>query len=358
MLGVFMVGGANCVADRLSAMAIRSRVLRPLRILRDYCLLTAGLARYSVEGTTPAWAYQSLVRLFCATAGRANQHAHGVVSFARRPYQIDGPSLVVDDADFDSGLSALRRDGYFVFPRKLPEDLCARLEQLARTHTTRIHPSLPKAEGRYDERMPDTETMRLNEKDLIADPDVRMLMGDPGFVRLAQSYLGPRPRIDHIGMWWSIARTGDASLEGAQEYHFDLDRIRFVQFFVYLTDCGTDDGPHCFVRGSHRPGVAPLDLLGRGYARIPDADIAARFPREDIVEICGSRGTVFAVDTLAFHKGKPPRRHDRLVLQIVMCDSLFGANKPRLPVSVSGNDPLATLGRRHPDFVSRFETVS
>lgn len=339
-------------------MAFRSPIKRPLRILRDYCLLTAGLARYSVAGTTPAWAYQSLVRLFCATSGRANQHAHGLVTFARRPYGVKGPSLVVDDAGFETALHALQRDGFFVFPRKLPEELCARLERLARSHSTRIHPPTPKSDGLYEERAPETETMRLHEKDLISDPDVRSLMGDPGLVRLAEAYLGPRPRIDHIGMWWSVARSGGPSKEGAQEYHFDLDRIRFVQFFVYLTDCGSEDGPHCFVRGTHRPGVAPLDLLGRGYARIPDADIVARFPKQDILEICGTRGTVFAVDTLAFHKGKPPTRHDRLVLQIVMCDSLFGANKPRLPVSLAGDDPLATIGRQHPDFVSRFEKVS
>lgn len=332
--------------------------MQPIRILRDYCLLTAGLARYSVGGTTPPWAYQSLVRLFCATAGRANQHAHGLVTFGRRPYRVTGTSRVVDDDDFGAALQGLRRDGFHVFKKKLPEELCARLESFSRTHRARIHPPTPKAEGLYDERAPDTETMRLQEKDLIADPDVRSLVADPGLVRLAEAYLGPRPRIDHIGMWWSIARRGGPSLEGAQEYHFDLDRIRFVQFFVYLTDCGSDDGPHCFVRGSHRPGVAPLDLLRRGYARIPDADIQARFPREDILEICGTRGTVFAVDTLAFHKGKPPTRHDRLVLQIVMCDSLFGANKPRLPVSVAGDDALARIGRDHPDFVSRFETVA
>lgn len=324
--------------------------------INEYLKLSAGLVSFKLSGKTPDWAYQSLISLFCRTGGRANQQINKILTLGRSRYNLQDEPNIIEPSEAKFALDALNSDGFYIFKKKLPESMCAELEALARTAKVTIHPCAPHSSGFYRDKRPDTETMRLNETDLLADPTVRSIVGDAGLISLAQDYLGPQPRLDHVGMWWSIARQGDPSKEGAQEYHFDLDRIRFVQFFVYLTDCETNDGPHCFVRGTHRPERTSRELLARGYARIPDEDVRERFPADDLVEITGSRGTIFAVDTLAFHKGKQPTNHDRLVLQIVMCSSLFGANKPAHKVSIAQADALSRAASSCPRYLDRFET--
>jgi hypothetical protein len=326
-----------------------------IKKLKPYKTLLKGFQEYRKKGTTSEDAYQALVKVFCTSGGRVNRLLNFFITRARRPYKIAGESLVLDAKELKEALQRLNEDGYYIFKKRLCQNVCDKLTNFAKTTQTKVHPPGSTDTALYAEKSPLTETMRLPESQLLKNNEIRNWICDPGLVRLAQDYLGAQPRIDHIGMWWSIARNGDPSKEGAQEYHFDLDRIRFLQIFVYLTDCGTNDGPHCFVRGTHRPSKKTANLLKRGYARIPDSDIGNVYPKKDAIEILGERGTVFAVDTTAFHKGKKPVRHDRLVLQTVFCSSLFGANKPKLEVSLQNRDSLARFALEHPEFLERFQ---
>jgi len=323
--------------------------------IRAYFYLLNGLLEYSKTGTTTESAYQALINVFCRTGGRANRILNYLITKVRNPYAVQGESKIIENVEISKAIKHLQKDGYYIFNNKISPELCEKLTEFAKTAPTVAHPSEGSKFSLYSEKTSKTETMRVPESELLKDNNIRSWICDPGLVRLAQLYLGPKPRIDHVGMWWSIARDGDPSKEGAQEYHFDLDRIRFLQIFVYLTDCGTNDGPHCFVRGTHRPSKKTSNLLKRGYARIPDSDIENTYPKEDAIEILGERGTVFAVDTTAFHKGKKPVSHDRLVLQAVFCSSLFGANKPRLDVSLQNADSLSRFAMDHPEFLERFE---
>ena len=65
-----------------------------------------------------------------------------------------------------------------------------------------------------------------------------------------------------------------ASSEAAQLFHFDMDRIRFLKVFIYLTDVGTENGPHVYVRGSHR-SKPPAFFRDR---RFSDAEVKRAFP--------------------------------------------------------------------------------
>ena len=323
--------------------------------IRPYFYLLNGLLEYSKTGTTTENAYQALINVFCRTGGRANRILNYFITKVRNPYTVQGESKIIENAEISKAIKHLQKDGYYIFNKKISPELCEKLTEFAKTAPTVAHPSEGSKFSLYSEKTSKTETMRVPESELLKDNNIRSWICDPGLVRLAQLYLGPQPRIDHVGMWWSVARSGDPSKEGAQEYHFDLDRIRFIQIFVYLTDCNTNDGPHCFVRGTHRPSKQTSVLLKRGYARIPDFDIQKAYPQDDIIEILGSKGTVFAVDTTAFHKGKKPENKDRLVLQTVYCSSLFGANKPKTGVFLRGHDNLSGFYKKHPPFMKRYQ---
>ncbi len=114
--------------------------------------------------------------------------------------------------------------------------------------------------------------------------------------------------------------------------------------FVYLTDVDTDNGPHCFVRGSHR--TKPGRLLSDG--RKSDEQILATYSPEDVVEITGGRGTIIAADTRGFHKGKDLVRGERLILQFEFATSMFGAEYPRIRMTPGVSAEMLRARREKP----------
>jgi hypothetical protein len=150
-------------------------------------------------------------------------------------------------------------------------------------------------------------------------------MADPGFLAIAERYLGMLPAFSEVGMWWSPAIRINSNSDAAQEYHFDFNAPpAWLKLFVYLTPVGPDNGPHNYVRGSHRAGNGPrASLLREGYVRISDEKIASAFGPENIISIEGGRGTVFVADTRGFHKGKAPISGHRLLLEFLYAPPFF-----------------------------------
>lgn len=143
---------------------------------------------------------------------------------------------------------------------------------------------------------------------ILQCPEVLALANHPTIVDTAAGYLGCKPTISNISIWWSFP--ADGSAQEAENFHRDVDEWRFVKFFLYLTDVDADAGPHCFVRGSHR---ASKFLRIR---RISDDEVGRGFPEEDMLCIQGCAGDGFLEDTFGLHKGQPPNRTRRLLFQV------------------------------------------
>ena len=149
---------------------------------------------------------------------------------------------------------------------------------------------------------------RYETAHLLRSPDIVAIANHPELLAAAAAYLGCKPTISSLSVWWSLP--ADGSAQEAENYHRDVDEWRFVKLFVYLSDVDEDAGPHCFVRGSHRhPGFLRI-------RRIPDPEVEAAFRPEDQLKIQGRTGDAFLEDTFGLHKGQPPRQRRRLLLQV------------------------------------------
>ena len=116
-----------------------------------------------------------------------------------------------------------------------------------------------------------------------------------------------------------------------------MDRIKWLKIFFYVNDVAPENGPHCYIKYSHKPGNKPKELLKRGYKRIPDEDLEKYYKQEDFVELCGEAGSIIAGDTKCWHKGKHLTKGHRLVMQFEYTSSLFGSNYPKLIVNKSSD---------------------
>jgi hypothetical protein len=350
-------------------MALAASVGRIRRVLGQaleaaaYAAMVAiGFGCYLVTEKTPMFAHQSMIRLFCLTSGRSNDWISTLIGFFKRAYRFGTPAGVIaemsDPTVRDRAVRALRESGYYLFEQRLSGDMCDRLLRYAMTQPCELgqmddQQHADQREAVYVRGKPQAVRYNFKTNDLLRNPDVQNLIADLSFADLAQSYLGARPIIDALSMWWLTDYSDQPDAQAAQFFHFDMDRPKWLKIFIYLTDVYSDNGPHSFVMGSHKSGGIPRDLLKKRYARLSDEEVARCYDKTEIKEIVAPRGAILAEDTRGLHKGKIVSRGDRLMLQIQFSNSLFGARYPKVSM---GGDLTPNLRDRIRDYPALYST--
>lgn len=301
-----------------------------LRFVLDMLSVCRGVIGYCLGNLMSQNVRMAIMRLHCTTNARSSDFLASLLrtfSQKRRPSDAVGVIGELSVRQQDAIVSAIARDGYYVFEGAMPAEWCGQLEKLARETPAML-------EGRgassgslalFDPANPESKTYRLREKDIVANVDVQKLMADAAILAIAERYIGAIPRLSMVNLWWSATFGEKPGSDAAQEFHFDFDPPpKWLLFFVYLVDVDATNGPHVFVRGSHISGnPAAAKLLRRSYVRIPDDDIEMAFGSKNVVEIHGCRGTILAVDTRGFHKGKLLTSGHRLMMQLTFSYPLF-----------------------------------
>jgi len=305
-------------------------VLDLLKIVYIAVRVIIAVVGFAVTKRTPFYPYLGMRRLHVLSRGVSTRILASILSAERRsePTETTGGILgTLEPVEAKRLAQRIRQDGFVVFESPLDPQLCDELERFARTTEARLTPPLPGGETIvYDPTDPRATRYDFSEQQLLRFPPVQRIAVDPSVRAVAQAYLQATPVNDMVAMWWTVAH-GGVSSEAAQMFHYDLDRPRFLKFFIYLTDVTSDTGPHVFVRGTHHGRPDPF----YEDRRFTDEEVADVFPDEAVTELAGPRGTIMAVDTSGLHKGKHPGTGDRLVFQMEFSVSLFGVDYETLP---------------------------
>jgi hypothetical protein len=311
------------------------------RHIADMGAVLAGLYEYKRTGDVSPERRRSLLNLHCRTNGNFTDRLATLVRAMRPPRKAGAVAGVLGNlsVEMQEGIVAdLARDGYYVFDKRLSQQLCDEIAVFAsRTPCAVEGLGARRAERvQFNPDRPISKTYRIVESDVVANHAVHHLMADQSLLAIAEMYLKTLPILSMMNLWWSATFGDRPGADAAQEFHFDFDPPPiWLLFFIYLTDVAPENGPHVFVRGSHAAGHAAAGpLLARGYARISDEEIEEAFGRENVIELCGKRGTIMAVDTRGFHKGKMLTCGHRLMMQLTYsCPPYSGAHgrKVELP---------------------------
>jgi Phytanoyl-CoA dioxygenase (PhyH) len=196
------------------------------------------------------------------------------------------------------------------------------------------------------------------EATLLACLELGQLAVDPLFYHVASQYLGVEPVLSYITAWISKPHPNDAATlsQSAQLFHTDMSNPSFLKVFIYLNDVGEKNGPHCLVPGTHKNKATELWRDGR----INDEEMATYYPKSTWDYQVGEAGSVFFVDTKAFHKGVPLIEGERHLAQFYYVDTLFGEHAPLSPESPAF-DPSrfgASIQDYSPRFLSRYALAS
>jgi hypothetical protein len=224
----------------------------------------------------------------------------------------------LDEGGVEEATKALRNDGFYVLPWKISPDW---LDAITKKAMTLDVVGVRGNDIQKPESIQPTQAVyHHHPQDLAILQEVKELALDPGISRIATVYFECEPVIDCVSAWWTFPLGGAADPDAAQLYHYDLDRIRWLQVFVYLTDVDKLSGPHAFIRGSHRTIGSKISRDDRHS----DDEVFSMYPRIDEVVFVAPRGTVILEDTLGFHKGLPAVAKHRFMFELELSVNHFG----------------------------------
>jgi hypothetical protein len=351
------LGHTSLALGRRLAETPRELSRRLLEASRLMCRFYSSYTRYCRTGVVPPDAPVILPAVYMLTNGRLTDHLAARLARRLPPVEetcgVDGVMPALSGAERNTVLKNLRRDGVHIFDRPLDPGLCDELVEFAsRTpcmpsgdHLPSGHPRIP-----FNPLNPVATTYWFDPQTLAEAAPVQRLLTDPTILKVAQAYLGMEPILNIYTMWWSTAFKRKADSRSAQLFHFDLSRVRFLKVFIYLMDVGEQNGPHVYVRATHRRKVRPLVKDGR----ISDQEMFSYYPRDRAVTVTGPKGTVFAADTAGFHKGLPVVAGTRLIFQLEYVSDRFGPSEPMVEMSRHFGDAFRAVRQRHPRLLCRF----
>lgn len=267
-------------------------------------------------------------KTFAATAGISNDFLSFFISMKKEKLNIENlpKQKIISPNEEEDFLKNMNNNGYYVFKEKIPENVVKKL-------TDKIEELLPlKLDFEKNKYVDDVEFPKeisspkyeYKIEELLNEEIVINLISDSKLVELAKKYLKSDPICDLIACWWSFPFNNDNSSlarnKAAQMYHFDMDRIKFIKFFIYLTDVDMLNGPHCYVENSHKDLYFDFQRDGR----FSDQEVIANYGNEKMKSIVGEKGSLIAVDTRGLHKGLELKEGKRLLFQIQYTNSLYG----------------------------------
>jgi hypothetical protein len=332
--------------------------------IKSSFIIFYGIIFYIFAKRTPYRVILNFVRLFCLTRGKSNDFLTKIVPlFCRNKLIIKEQEECICPeilgSNKESIISDFKTKGYCVFNKKLSDSLLNELVNFAHTKPFKLRQIYGQTQDRaseaiYSPEKPNSIVYDAKLEELINCKAVQKLLCDPSLLRLAELYLGAPPIIDYPAMWWLTSYSKIPDEEAAQMFHFDLERIRWIKIFIYLTDVNEENGPHVFIEGTHKSGVIPWSLLKKGYVRLSDDLVKAEMPHFKWKEFIADKGTIFAEDTIGLHKGGSVKSGSRLLLQFQFCNSLFANNLPRIPMPKDPIPEFAECMKLNPKVFSGF----
>ena len=151
------------------------------------------------------------------------------------------------------------------------------------------------------------------------------------------------PKLIDVTAWYTLPeKNGDEIIEenkqyDAQIWHRDVDKLRDIKIFTYLTDVDDfDDGPFQILDGTHKWSFKKFNYHNKNNYRILSKNIPSNL-NDKKISFFGAKGNNFVVNTRCLHRGTNVKRNYRLVLELFFSNSFFGKHnkfnifsKPRL----------------------------
>ncbi|MEX5588368.1 phytanoyl-CoA dioxygenase family protein [Pseudomonas urmiensis] len=218
------------------------------------------------------------------------------------------PPIATQATSYSEGVSQLQTRGYTMLDDLVsPEQVKAMVEYFA--HKL-VYDRWNQDGGMFDPMQPPAEchTAPFTNTDIVHSPHAIQWANHPKVLEIVEHVLGAKPTVSNMSVWWSYP--GHDTPQEAENFHRDVDDLRFIKLFIYLSDVDERAGPHVFVPTSqNHPGFKRI-------RRYSDEEVEQEFGRDGIHYFTGLKGSAFLENTYGLHKGQLPTHTRRLLFQV------------------------------------------
>lgn len=161
-----------------------------------------------------------------------------------------------------------------------------------------------------------------NMSDVFSSEYTWQLIDQLHLVDLAAQYFRCEPILTQVQSWHVLPLRDDEYEQerlydhAAQSFHFDMDWLQFLKFFINLTDVNEEDGPFEYQLASHSGHHQLFDQ------RHAESELMTNI---NVVKAVGNCGTCFVADTSGLHRDGRVMSGGRQVLQVEFAVAAFGA---------------------------------
>ena len=295
-----------------------------IKIYTSPIFFILGYFLFIFSKKNPNFIQQSYVKSYCLTSGFVSELITSFIKIKNKTKYSKNLNPK------DTELYKLQNKGYVVLENYIEDQKVQKLYDLTNLLKCSYNKTGKKEEKViYDEKIHKLPTYGYETYDLVKTNEIKDLINffkNSKIINLVESYFESKAYVLDLNMWWSNVSSKVDSFS-AQDFHFDLDSIKFLKVFIYLKDVNENKGPHVYVEGSHKTFSKPYEILKKGYSRVPDSEILKYYDQIKIHKIIGKRGTIIIGDTKCFHKGLVPTEGNRLIFELTFSNSKFGSKK-------------------------------
>ena len=298
------------------------KLVSPIIFIFGYCYFLIFKKNYN-------FIHMAYVNTYCLTSGSISQILSFLISLLHKiKFTQSKPSKEIISIS-----NELKKKGYSVLDFKISDELLSGLINLTKKLKCSYSKFDPKSvKVIFNKNLHKLPSYYYDPFEMLNQKEVVNVIKFLKNIDIANTYFGSKSYLIGLNMWWStIGKESDTF--SAQKFHFDLNGIKWLKYFVYLSDVTIDNGPHTYVEGTHRSFSKPYSILKKGYKRIADQEIETYFSKDRVHQLVGNKGTIIIGDTSCFHKGMVPKKQNRLIFEITLSNSLF-TNSPKKKLSL------------------------
>ena len=178
-----------------------------------------------------------------------------------------------------------------------------------------------------EDRKPNLKVGYYDTKVTARCPYMFDLINDPFIVKTLSNYFKSPFKLDYVNAWWSFKNVNSEINEKTQFFHRDVDNFNFIKVFIYLTDVDLEDGPNEYIIKSH------INSYGAkiNHRHFYDSDMTEEM-KSNLFSFKGKSGTAIFANTYGLHRGKTPKKNDRLILVLSysLLNTFYCPEKPFL----------------------------
>jgi hypothetical protein len=291
-------------------------------------ILIFGMFYFKLTGNTPQVSYRAMLRLFYIYGGNVNEFVTYFLKVKKKKELIS--------KDISDIANNIQETGFFLKKNFLSQLDLSEIKTLLEKTKFRLR-STDKEEFTNEKIFFDPNNVKaiLYESEtnyLLNQKIIQKIISNKEIYQIAREYFKSEPFFDHVNIGISTTYNKNLNNNGdsnaAQLYHFDMDRPKWLKFLIYVCDVNEENGPHCFVKYSHKNNGIPFRLRSCGYVRITDETLKQNnLQSETFIE---KAGTAIIEDTRGLHKGEKLKNGHRILMNIQVNNSMFGCKAPIL----------------------------